>query len=302
MTRCSYLGLQEDPTTALDFPSDGNFCQHALPAAPPSPAHQKAFCLSEQHISCPVFLLAEKRPLPEDAAFINNKPIQPKNSVYQLPVVLLLLIVATLGSFFAITGRPSPARVLAESNALLESAPTFDVLTGSSLSANSSDSMTEPTGTLNSTRIACPPPAGWELYTVIPTDSIYRLGLIFGISVTELEKANCLENAILRPGDQIYVPSIPTRTPLPTSTPRPRYIPFYSPTPEEEEVKPNPPASVPPTAVPPTALPINTPIPAVPTSPPAVKPTDPPKEPTPIPAPTESKPDKPGKPTKKPKP
>ena len=127
MTRCSYLGLENDPTTALDFPSDGNFCHHALPAAPPNPAHQKAFCLSAQHVSCPVFLLAQKRPLPENTALIENKPVQPKTSISQFPVVLFLLIVATLVSFIAIAGRFSAARVLAESSTYLESAPTFAI-------------------------------------------------------------------------------------------------------------------------------------------------------------------------------
>jgi LysM repeat protein len=125
----------------------------------------------------------------------------------------------------------------------------------------------------------CGPPAGWVYYTVRQGDTLYRLSRILGVTVGQLQDANCMANqTIIRVGQQIFVPFLPAPPTLipPTRT--------------------NPPPTAPrtPTPVPPTATnpPVNTQppattVPAIPTERPPTRtprPTTPP--PTDAPPPT----------------
>lgn len=227
MSRCSYLGLQDDPKTALEFASDGNFCHHALPAAPPNPAHQKRFCLSSEHTSCPVFLLTNQGPLPNDIILPGYRQRLNISLVYRgiLLLILLAILVIALGAVSGLKGiSPSPSLMPEETIVVPSIRPELVVVTGSSPLPTPPGLSVRPTKPLNSTISDCIPPDGWTLYTVIPTNSIFRLSLIFGISVIDLQSANCLgDDSILRPGDQIYLPPSQTSTPtldelLPTPT------------------------------------------------------------------------------------
>ena len=277
MSKCTYLGLQDDPNTALEFASDGNFCHHSLPAAPPNPAHQKAFCLTDEHRSCPVFLLNKISPLPKEIIFHNYKPNLIKKVFYRgsLLVVLLVFVAAALGGAFELKGFLSKPSAIPEGTSRGTSIqPPVVVVTGNSISPTSPSSLINPTSTLNSTHTGCTVPEGWVLYTVIPTDSIFRLSLIFGISVSELQAANCLGNDnVLRPGDQIYVPSLLTSTPTidnnsptPTDTQRPKRTLPPRPLPSYTFISPTQPkltVPVPPSARPP---PKDTPVPVPPSA------------------------------------
>jgi len=55
---CSYLGRDDDPQTMLAYPSIWNKCYHSNPIVSPSLNHQNIFCLSNNHLSCP--MLQEK--------------------------------------------------------------------------------------------------------------------------------------------------------------------------------------------------------------------------------------------------
>ncbi len=97
---------------------------------------------------------------------------------------------------------------------------------------NASPTMTlTPTSThLPATATPCPPPpAGWVLYVIQPLDTLYSLALKFGVTAYQLQTANCLPNAnIINAGHTLYVPNVPTKTPLPpTAT---RTAPVYTPT------------------------------------------------------------------------
>jgi hypothetical protein len=52
--RCPYLGLHDDSSTSLAYPSDWNYCYHANPAAPIRVSHQADVCLCPEYIHCPV--------------------------------------------------------------------------------------------------------------------------------------------------------------------------------------------------------------------------------------------------------
>lgn len=75
-----------------------------------------------------------------------------------------------------------------------------------------------PAPSLTPTR--CAPPAGWVRYTVQPGDNLYRIGLSYGLKAVDLQRANCLPSADrIIAGSIIYVPNIPTLTPMYTNTP-----------------------------------------------------------------------------------
>jgi len=67
------------------------------------------------------------------------------------------------------------------------------------------------------TRIPCGPPTGWVLTFVQPGDTLFRLSQAYGITVTQLQNANCMGNStLLRVGQTLHVPPWATRVPSPT--------------------------------------------------------------------------------------
>jgi LysM repeat protein len=63
----------------------------------------------------------------------------------------------------------------------------------------------------------CSRPRNWIVYVVQPGDTLYRLSLAYGVSVAELQRANCMGSSIfLQVGKPLYVPPWPAQTPLPT--------------------------------------------------------------------------------------
>lgn len=70
------------------------------------------------------------------------------------------------------------------------------------------------------TNIPCGPPPGWIRYTVRPGNTLTGLSLAFGVSVTQLQFANCMSvnQFSLSVGQTIWVPNVATRTPRATGT------------------------------------------------------------------------------------
>jgi LysM repeat protein len=70
------------------------------------------------------------------------------------------------------------------------------------------------------TNVPCGPPPGWVRYTVRPGNTLTSLSLAFGVSVSQLQIANCMpaNQFNLAIGQVIYVPNVPTRTPRATAT------------------------------------------------------------------------------------
>lgn len=137
------------------------------------------------------------------------------------------------------------------------------------------------------TPVSCGPPSGWVLYTVQPGDTLYRLSLIFSVSISQLQQANCMGSATgLRAGQRIYAPFLPPPPPSPTPTPTPAAPTEPSPSPEPPTVEPTPTSLPPPTATAtplpePTLAPSETPVPTItPTI--EVTPTNSPPEISPI--------------------
>jgi LysM repeat protein len=65
-----------------------------------------------------------------------------------------------------------------------------------------------PTSTLR----ACGAPPNWGNYTVIAGDTLYRIGLLYRVTPEELMRANCLTTSVIRIGQTLKVPNVPTST------------------------------------------------------------------------------------------
>jgi LysM repeat protein len=66
---------------------------------------------------------------------------------------------------------------------------------------------------------SCGKPPGWVIYIVKPGDTLYRISILTGTSVSSLKRANCLgTSTIIHPGQNLYVPKQPGVSTKPTST------------------------------------------------------------------------------------
>ena len=112
----------------------------------------------------------------------------------------------TLASL-AETYQTTPA-ALAKANCLL----TDSLIPGTELSVPGISPTQPPT--------PCGPPPGWIFYTVQKGDNLFRISQAYGITVNELMFANCLVSDLIRVGQNLYVPNVPTLTPTPSPRPK----------------------------------------------------------------------------------
>jgi LysM repeat protein len=95
--------------------------------------------------------------------------------------------------------------------------------------------------------ISCGPPSSWVLYTIRRGDTLTRIGQAYGVSVGQLQSANCLGNSTsIQAGKLLYVPNVAPHPPFPTTKPG------KSPKPTEKPAITKPPVIV--TMPPPAAL------------------------------------------------
>ncbi len=104
----------------------------------------------------------------------------------------------------------------APTNTVPPAPPTTEPLPTSAVTLPTAQA--QPTARPTNTSIPCGPPSGWVLYTVQPNDTLYRLSQAYGISVYQLQRANCLSGTLIQAGTRIYVPYVIIRTPVPTFT------------------------------------------------------------------------------------
>ncbi len=65
----------------------------------------------------------------------------------------------------------------------------------------------------------CPAPNGWVAYFVQVGDTLESLALRYSIPAKTIQEQNCLVSPNLIPDTRIYVPAIPTATPIPCGPP-----------------------------------------------------------------------------------
>jgi len=88
---CPYLGLSDDPETALYYPSPINHCNRAKPAFPVKSDYQRSCCLTATHSDCTVFQKDPGFPLPSDLRHRQPGSTHQKRFKIRLWVVLLIL-------------------------------------------------------------------------------------------------------------------------------------------------------------------------------------------------------------------
>lgn len=91
---CPELGLRGDPATFSAFPSLINVCYHVKPATTPNITHQRSFCLSENHINCPLLTFAPGVKMPKEMA-LNTHRLSKRKRLLLIGVTTLILLVAT---------------------------------------------------------------------------------------------------------------------------------------------------------------------------------------------------------------
>jgi LysM repeat protein len=102
-----------------------------------------------------------------------------------------------------------PASQLGQANCLL----TSSLLPGAVIYVPPVPTQTSP---------PCGAPDGWVTYVVRKGDTLFHLAQAYGVTIAELQQANCMGNSsLLHTGQQIYVPPGPTRTPTVSTTSKP---------------------------------------------------------------------------------
>jgi len=69
------------------------------------------------------------------------------------------------------------------------------------------------------TPILCGSHRGWIIYFVQKGDTLYRLSQAYGLTVAELQQANCITGSLIRVGDPLFVPPWGALFPSPTFDP-----------------------------------------------------------------------------------
>ena len=93
---CPYLGLLDDPATALSFPSSHNRCFHAKPALSVKLDFQRNYCLTSKYTNCEEFNREADTPLPSDLRFNNVPPFWDKFIKGRIWILFLVFIVIAL--------------------------------------------------------------------------------------------------------------------------------------------------------------------------------------------------------------
>lgn len=98
--------------------------------------------------------------------------------------------------------------------------PTASLTPLPSLSPTLTLSLTPgPTSSLPPTPTNCPPPPGWIPYVVQPGDTFTLIAARYRTNSVTLQQANCLQPSGLKVGTILYVPPLPTSTPIPCGAP-----------------------------------------------------------------------------------
>ncbi|MFZ6030694.1 MAG: LysM peptidoglycan-binding domain-containing protein [Chloroflexota bacterium] len=225
---CPFLGLADDPGTCKLFPSTHNCCQRARPVEAVALPHQAAYCLSVQHFRCPVFAGQAASALP---AALRAAPRRWQGWHWGAASLVAFALAVLLGVLAWQSGLPQAGLpVVSEQTPARSATSTFTLPVAFSSTPNATvtvvstatPSLQPPTqGTFFTvTPGVCRPPAGWIVYVIRTGDTLYRLSVYYGVSMRELQSANCMADAThLVAGRSLYVPDKPSPTPALTRMP-----------------------------------------------------------------------------------
>ncbi len=252
---CPYLGLSDDPDTSSAFASPNNFCHRALPPEPVSLVHQTSHCLGPGYTDCPML---SRSPGPLTPALSLDGPAAPLPFV-RLALGAFVAGLAILAVLYGVFWRGGLAGALPDSldvtqlstpdartgTSVLEGAPPQTTLPApfppsATLSTTPIEDLevstaapfeetllTETVGVPPATESGCGAPPDWVTYIIQPNDTLFGLSLLLGVTVEDLQVANCLgSSTAIIAGQPLFVPFVPsippTATPVPVTTAPPK--------------------------------------------------------------------------------
>lgn len=238
--RCPYIGLDNDPTTVMAYPTLRNCCHRVQPEEPVNLNYQLTHCFTFAHRHCPVLLGQTTEGLPPEIAVYSTK---------KRAAIALWLVVAsgTLtavffllfgdwqwgganGSFLDFNGDPVPQETVETPAFQQELAPSVTPFI--SLSPAITHTVTDtplPSETLEPTELpatedptitntSVPAATSYPTWTPVPPSTYTPIPT----STTPLLPTNT---------SQPTETELPTNTPLPTETPLPSDTPLPTDTP-----------------------------------------------------------------------
>jgi LysM repeat protein len=150
-----------------------------------------------------------------------------------------------------VTTRPTETTVKASPTATHTSSPTRTVTSTTTQTSAPSPlpSATHFPTTPPQPPAGCGPPASWVIYIVQPGDTLYSISRMYGVTVEQLNYANCLTSSSIYPGQRLSVPNVAPQLPTPTTTSGP----------VATNTQPPPTTPLPTNTLPPPAIPTNPP-------------------------------------------
>ena len=299
--RCPFVGLCGDPDTVVAFASMRNCCNRIENPQPIRLSYQHSHCFNFDHRNCVVLVAEAPVDLPPDIA---ANPVKRRAAIVVGGIASLFVVVIAFMILFggwqsagAIDQGPdagqAPTAILDNSDILpgsltptteqvvsSEATPTIMEMTATNVQLPSSTvpentvaapEIKPPTATKNpptALPTTCGVPPGWEIYIVQVGDTLSSIAAAQGVSVQQLQNANCLTSAAVYIGQRLYVPHAVNANPIPPT-----------------KTATNAPTAT--RALPDTAVPTNTQVPTATEIPPQPTETDLPlPSDTPIPMPT----------------
>lgn len=90
---CPFLGLLDDASTQMSFPSEVNCCHHARPVEAVRLEHQRRYCLTSRHSRCDLFNLEKAYRLPRELRVPTTKKKRKMLGRYLLWILLTIVII-----------------------------------------------------------------------------------------------------------------------------------------------------------------------------------------------------------------
>jgi len=256
--RCPFVGLCGDPDTVVAFASMRNCCNRVENPQPIRLSYQHSHCFNFDHRNCVVLVAEAPVDLPPDIA---ANPVKRRAAIVVGGIASLFVVVIAFMILFggwqsagAIDQDPgagqTPTEILENADILpvsltpttgqlvfSEATPTLMAVTATNepLPTEAENTVIAPevksaTATKNpptALPTTCGAPSGWEIYIVQVGDTLSSIAAAQGVSIQQLQNANCLTSAAVYIGQRLYVPhaikatSVPptwTATNAPTAT------------------------------------------------------------------------------------
>lgn len=183
---CPYIGMTDDNTTCLSYPSAANYCYYCAPSATPILSFQAEYCLSNKFHTCPVFLDDPKKDFPSRYKLSQRRRNTPRTLLWVGGVLILIGLMLFISTWFIhgntladfLPNRITPTDFMpgASSSSGLVTTPlsifalvNTSTSTQTKASTNTATQTSTPANTATSTATQTPTPS--ETPTITPTNT-----------------------------------------------------------------------------------------------------------------------------------